>query len=328
MASRSANIFKNWSETVGGGDPGFHEIGYLVLVDEKRADGLHRNVERARGTGAAVELMDRQQIKEMVPEIELNDVVMASFEAESGYADPHSTTLALAERAQELGAEILQYTRVERILTAGGRVVGVATSAGSISAPAVVICAGPWSDRLLRPVGVEINLRVWRHQMCLFARPPQFSRHPVIRDIPNQTYMRPDLGNLTIHGLGHSEEEVDPDNYDGTVDPDQVIRNIELITHRFPVMVDAVSRGGYAGIYDFTADGQPILGPIDAATGLYACFGWSGHGFKNAPASGEALADIILLGHSETCDLTPFRWSRFREGDAFPTDHSPAAEVR
>ncbi len=47
-------------------------------------------------------------------------------------------------------------------------------------------------------------------------------------------------------------------------------------------------------------------------------FGWSVHGFKHSPVIGDILSDVILHGRSAAYDLTPFRWSRFREGDLLP----------
>ncbi len=54
------------------------------------------------------------------------------------------------------------------------------------------------------------------------------------------------------------------------------------------------------------------LGPIAEYQGLYADFGWSGHGFKHSRVIGDILSDVVLHGVAEGFDLTPFRWSRFR----------------
>jgi sarcosine oxidase, subunit beta len=75
--------------------------------------------------------------------------------------------------------------------------------------------------------------------------------------------------------------------------------------------------GGYSGVYDVTPDHQPVLGAIPEYSGLYADFGWSGHGFKHAPIIGDILSDLVL-GRPYDYDLSPFRWSRFRDGDLLP----------
>ena len=192
------------------------------------------------------------------------------------------------------------------------------TEAGEISAPAVVVCAGLWAARLLEPLGIDVPIAPKRHQMCFFRRPAGFAPHPGVLDRPQSTYMRPETGNLTIHGLVAYDEIVDPDEYNEGADPEEIVRNAELIARRFPMMEQGLSMGGYSGVYDVTPDHQPVLGPISEYAGLFADFGWSGHGFKHAPAVGDILAEVVLEREAPGWDLAPFRWSRFREGDLLP----------
>ena len=111
---------------------------------------------------------------------------------------------------------------------------------------------------------------------------------------------------------------MDPDHYNEGADPDEVLRNAELIAQRFPAMEHGLSMGGYSGVYDNTPDHQPVLGAVAEYAGLFVDFGWSGHGFKHAPAVGDILAQVVLDGHAPGWDLEPFRWSRFRDGALLP----------
>jgi len=318
-ASASADTFQRWADVIGGADePGFRQVGVLWLAGADTAPHLRENVRRARELGARVELLEPAALQRLVPELSVHDIVAGAHEPESGYADPSSTTGALVSRARELGATIVQYEPVEGIVTDGPRVTGVRTARGAISAPAVVVCAGLWADRLLRPLGIEVPVTPKRHQMCFFRRPPQFAAHPAILDRPHGTYMRPETGNLTIHGLSTYEDVVDPDSYNEGADPGEIVRNAELIARRFPCMEHGLSMGGYSGVYDTTPDHEPVLGAIPEYAGLYADFGWSGHGFKHAPAVGDIMAELVLEGRAAGWDLGPLRWSRFREGDLLP----------
>ena len=76
--------------------------------------------------------------------------------------------------------------------------------------------------------------------------------------------MRPETGDLTLFGLGSHvhDEVVDPDRYNENADPDRVLENAELLARRIPAMEAGRARGGYAGVYDTTPDGQPVLGAI------------------------------------------------------------------
>ena len=317
-ANTSATVFLHWSEQIGGGDPGFRQVGILWLVGPDRAENLRANVRRARELGANVVTQSPAEIRTLVPAMAVDDVALGAYEAESGYADAAMTTNAFATRARELGATVVQYVPVEAILTAGDRVTGVRTAAGEIHAPAVVVCAGLWAGGLLSPLGIDVPVAPTRHQMCFFRRPPDFGPHPAVLDRPHATYMRPETGNLTIHGSVAYDEVVDPDHYNEGADPAEVLRNAELIAQRFPAMEHGLSMGGYSGVYDNTPDHEPVLGAVPEHPGLFVDFGWSGHGFKHAPAVGDILAQVVLGGLAPGWDLRPFRWSRFRDNALLP----------
>jgi sarcosine oxidase subunit beta len=319
-ASAAAETFRHWKDVIGGdGTPGFQQVGMLALASAEKAPHLRHNALRARELGAGVALISPDEVKALVPAIDVEDVALASYEPESGYADPSSTANALVNRARDLGATIVQYQQVDAILTTANRVTGVRAETGDIDAPVVVNCGGLWADRLLRPLGIDVPIKPTRHQMCFFRRPGGFGPHPAIADTVLMTYMRPEHGDLTIHGLLSYDEVVDPDHYNEGVDPGEILRNSELIAHRFPVMEHGLAMGGYSGLYDATPDHQPVMGAIPEYQGLYADFGWSGHGFKHSPVIGDIMSDVVLHGKSGDHDLTPFRWSRFRDNDLIPS---------
>jgi glycine/D-amino acid oxidase-like deaminating enzyme len=316
-ANASADVFRDWADRVGG-DPGFRQVGVLWLAGVEHAENLAANVVRARVLGVNVVPLAPEEVRTLVPAMAVEDVVLGAYEAESGYADAAMTTNAFATRARELGAMIAQYVPVEALLTAGDRITGVRTAAGAIHAPAVVVCAGLWAGRLLGPLGIEVPVAPTRHQMCFFRRPAEFGPHPAVLDRPQRAYMRPETGNLTIHGLFAYDEAVDPDHYNEGADPAEVLRNSELIAQRFPAMEHGLSMGGYSGVYDNTPDHEPVLGAVPEHPGLFVDFGWSGHGFKHAPAIGDILAHVVMDGRAPGWDLEPLRWSRFRDGALLP----------
>ena len=73
----------------------------------------------------------------------------------------------------------------------------------------------------------------------------------------------------------------------------------------------------WAGLYDMTPDAHPIIGGV--AEGVYAACGFSGHGFMQSPAVGDAVAAELLGGHAAV-DLAPYRLERFAGGAIFPED--------
>jgi sarcosine oxidase subunit beta len=70
---------------------------------------------------------------------------------------------------------------------------------------------------------------------------------------------------------------------------------------------------GHAGIYDVSPDSRAVLDRAPGIDGLYIAAGFSGTGFKIAPAVGACMAELITQGRASLVDITPFRFSRFQE---------------
>jgi sarcosine oxidase subunit beta len=313
-ANRSAEVYRNWKEIVGD-DCGYQEIGWVQFVGHQDRPVLEGVVARARQVGGQVRTIGLDEVRALVPAMAVDDIGAACYEEHSGCADPALTTNAFANRARDLGARIVQYTEVTEIRAAGDKVTGVRTTTGEIDAPVVVVCAGLWANRLTAPLGVEIPIEPRRHQMIIFRRPVEFPTHPAVYDLIQGTYCRPDHGDLTLYGITRYAEVADPERYNEAADFEEIVKTTEAIAYRFPVMERGLSRGGYAALYDETPDHMPALGPVPAMAGLYLDCGWSGHGFKHAPVTGDVISELILSGRCpEGLDPSEFGVSRFREG--------------
>jgi glycine/D-amino acid oxidase-like deaminating enzyme len=334
MALYSLRVFQNFDEIVGG-ESGFRRTGYLWLAPSEMRDALEANVALQRGVGINTQAIDTEQLGELAPNMADTDKVAAAYEPESGFADPAMTTNAFATAARRHGAEILQDTEVTDVLMTNGRVQGVMTSRGQISAGIVVNAAGPWAARVANRVGVELPISSVRVQISMMAPPPDEKPAPLtVIDLPNLIYFRPETGGHTLLGsLGPGEgEPADPDHYDESVDFDFILNTGERLIRRFPCMERGESRGGYAGIYDMTPDRHAVLDEIPKGSGFFVVAGHSGHGFKLSPAVGVMMADLVTGQRTDELDPTLFRLSRFEEGDTVQARHpyrfAPPAEEK
>ena len=88
---------------------------------------------------------------------------------------------------------------------------------------------------------------------------------------------------------------------------------IDVAVKRLPSLGDASISHAWAGLYEMTADGNPIIGPARGIEGLFLINGFSGHGFQHSPAAGRLLADVIT-GNDPQFDLSPFAAERFAAG--------------
>jgi sarcosine oxidase, subunit beta len=263
-------------------------------------------------TGVEVELCDGAELQTIDPSVNTAGIALAAYEPQSGYADPVATTKSLATAAERRGANFVGNSPVNRIVVQGGRAVGVKIADGqTVNAGAVCIAAGPWSDRLLTPIGLRIGIKAERAQIAFFRRPAKIG-HLAYIDCIAGSYFRPHGSNLTLAGLGEwrPEPEPNPDNFRETNDPEFIEEVRRRLGHRVPALQDAECAHGHAGIYDVSPDSRPVLGKVPALDGLFVAAGFSGTGFKTSPAVGAAMAELILDGRSTTVDLSPFGFER------------------
>ena len=315
LAWKSYQYFRNWSDIVGG-RCGFVETGFALVVDERNASRLRANVAMLQRVGVDTEVVTAAELRKLEPDAFVDDVSFAAFEPHSGYADPIATTESLAAAAKRYGAEFLTNTAIARILQRDGRAAGVVDGSGRVhEADAVCVVAGPWTDALLAPLGVKIGIKSERAQIAFFKRPPQL-RHCIYIDTITGSYFRPHGDDLTLAGLGgwKPEAEANPDDFRESNDDDFVAAVHQRLAKRIPAMADAPYSRGHAGIYDVSPDARAVLGPVPNIEHLFVAAGFSGTGFKTAPAVGASMSELILTGASTTVDLTPFGFERIISG--------------
>ena len=313
MAFESLKIFRNFGEAVGG-DCGFEGVGFVQLVGPQYAAALARNVARQQRLGIATKLITPAEVREILPGCEVADVGAAAYEADSGFADPAATAFAFAEAARNRGASIETGVEVLRVLTEGGRVTGVETSAGRIATPRVVIVAGAWAGALLAPLGLDYGLMPHRIQVSIFRWPAGFTqRHPAVIDAIHKAWWRPEGKAATLIGVELGSHHADPEKYDESVDEGYVAGCRAALSARWPRLAGASMRGGWAGMIMMSPDGRPIIDRL-GPEGLWGMLGDSGTSFKTSPAIGRCLAEWVVTGAPSTVDLAPFRASRFAEG--------------
>ncbi len=316
MVRRSLEVFENFGDVVGG-SAGFMRTGYLMGVSERDLTALKKVVAMQRRVGINTRFISPEEVREIEPRTRVEDLAGGAWEPDSGYADPSDTTSSFIRRARELGVQVHQGTEVTGIQLVGGSVAEVVTNKGRFSTPTVIDAAGAWGDRIAAMVEVEIPLTVCRHNICLVKRPIEaVDQHPMFYDFVSQVYTRPEGADLTLVGsLDPIElnDRVDPDHYDHGVSYDRIVEMTGYVMHRFPRFEAGYFHSGYSGFFDVTPDWHPILDAVPGIGGMYMAVGFSGHGFKLAPAVGEMMVELIINGKQPGTDIEPFRLTRFAE---------------
>ncbi|MGD9525773.1 NAD(P)/FAD-dependent oxidoreductase [Pseudonocardia sp.] len=324
MAARSLEIFEH-AEDVLGADVGFHQTGYVVGVAEENAAALRASVAAQRAVGVHTETIDHHDVAALWPSADLEPFAAFAWEPRGGYGDAYQTAHAFAAAARRAGARLRQGTTVTAIRSTGGRVTGVALADGTtIATSRVVLAAGLWSVPLLAAHGIDLPVTAHREQIVLIDPGQPLGPVPVFSDLISLQYIRPEgprgllFGNSDLSVL----EPADPDHYLNSADPSFLEMTVSKVGTRFPGLADPAVTSSYAGCYDVTPDFNPVISetPID---GLVVAAGFSGHGFKIAPAVGRLVADLVADGKSSDADVpaADFRLSRFAEGALLTSPH-------
>jgi sarcosine oxidase subunit beta len=130
-------------------------------------------------------------------------------------------------------------------------------------------------------------------------------------DFASGLYFHPESHGF-LFGMGNRDELSTTDK---TVDEAWMVTNVEALVARCPAFEAASILRGWAGFYEVTPDDNPLLGWTGGPDGLAVAAGFSGHGFMQGPAIGRCMAELIIDGQVDGIDISPFRPSRFAEGD-------------
>ncbi|MGH2617347.1 MAG: NAD(P)/FAD-dependent oxidoreductase, partial [Thermomicrobiales bacterium] len=247
---------------------------------------------------------------EINPHVVLDDVYGGTFCPEDGWCDTYGATMGFAQAARALGVQIEEETPVTEILLDGSRVTGVRTPQGDVSAPLVIIAAGPQTREVGAMAGVDLPIDPFRRMSFItepFAALPQTL--PMTIEFANGLYFHPESRGF-LFGMGNRDELSTTDK---TIDENWMATTVEALVSRAPAFADARILRGWAGFYEVTPDDNPLLG-WTSVEGLAVAAGFSGHGFMQGPAIGRCMAELLLDGAASGIDISPFRPSRFAEG--------------
>jgi sarcosine oxidase, subunit beta len=270
------------------GAPLFEQVGYLFLATtEEGLAQLEQRADLQRGLGVPVQAVDPARIDGL----RVDDVLGAVACWEDGVADPPGVTRELVAWARELGVDVRE---------------GV--DARELECDVLVIAAGAHSPELWPELPIRPLCRQLVEVGPVEGSPDDL---PMVLEAETGFHFRRVGDALRLAMNEPTPRWTDREEVDEALVEDWR----ERIAWRYPRASGAMVVRAWAGLYDMTPDAHPIIGWVDES--VYAACGFSGHGFMQSPAVGEAVAEELLDGKSSS-DLTPFRLERFAEGAVFP----------
>jgi sarcosine oxidase subunit beta len=307
LSQESVRVFERFGE-VFETDIHFRQVGYVFLVQrEETWAEFQGNVETQRRLNVPVEILSPEEIQKRWPYLFVDDLKGGTYCPEDGYADPYLVAMGYANAARQLGVRIEEKTKVIGVQLEKGNVLGVETEYGPIAAPLVVNAAGPWASGIGAMAGLDLPVKPYRRQVFItkafpYIPPPV----PLIIDQDRAFYFRSE-GPGILFGMSDPDE---PSSFHTNVDWAFLEKVIDVAVKRVAVLARAELLRGWAGLYEVTPDGNPIIGESPGLKGFYCAVGFSGHGFQHGPAVGRIMSELILRGRTDF-DLEPFSFDRF-----------------
>jgi sarcosine oxidase subunit beta len=289
----------------------FRQGGYLFLArSAKEIARLEKNIALQNRCGVATRMLEAHAAAEVVPELDLTGIVGAAYNPTDGILFPWPFLWGYARQAIALGVKVLTHTPV-RAITAQRPGFTVDTDRGSIHARRVINACGAWSPAVAKMVDVDLPTWPIRHEICSSEPLKPFLR-PMVSELSSGLYcsqsMRGEIvGGVTVPGHG------------STLAMGSTLEFLATYSRRLvklmPVLGDVKILRQWAGPYDCSPDGNPILGEPPGVPDYFLACGFVGHGFMMAPIVGKLYGDWLTGGDRHEI-FDRYTLGRFSDGSA------------
>lgn len=291
----------------------FARRGHLTLAhSDSSLRTMHWRAEVNKLQGVNSQVIDPGEVKKLVPYMDTSPgtrypITGALYHPPGGIIRHDAVVWGYARAADALGVHIHQNTEVQGVDVKRGRVTGVRTNRGNISAPIVVNCTAGWSSIISEMAGVQLPIETFPLQAAVTEPVRPFLDTVVVSGTLHVYVSQTDRGELVFGA------SVDPFGSYSTRGSLEFIEGLaEHVLELMPSLSTMRLLRQWSGLCDMTPDFAPIMGftPVD---GFLVDVGWGTYGFKAGPVSGEAMAECIA--HNRTPEIIePFDLARFVDG--------------
>ncbi|WP_439500144.1 sarcosine oxidase subunit beta family protein [Bosea sp. (in: a-proteobacteria)] len=297
------------------------DINYNAMVSQRgvlnlfhsdaQRDAFARRGNAMRLAGVDADLLDREQVRAMVPFLNYEDgrfpIQGGLLQKRGGSVRHDAVAWGYARAADQRGVDIVQNCEVTGLDITDGRITGVQTTRGAIRAKKVALAVAGNSSRLVAMAGMRLPIE--SHVLQAFV----------------SEGVKPLIDNVVTYGAGHfyiSQSDKGGLVFGGDIDG----YNSYAQRGNLPVIEDVMESAmalwpglgrirmlrHWGGIMDMSMDGSPIIDHTPVQ-GLYLNAGWCYGGFKATPASGWCFAHLIARDEPHEV-ATAFRLDRFATG--------------
>ncbi len=305
-------MFGGYVESVmedSGIDPMYHESDGVSLAVDDEEEQIFKEAIADQSQYLEMKWIDGDEVRRMEPRITPDTRGAVLYE--HGQVDAYRLSLATAQAVERMGGQLL-LREATGLKTEGDRVTGVTYPGGEVSAGAVVIAMGAWSEKARDWLHFPIPVRPM-HGQVLHVRMPGdpvrlfiiTARHGPILPRRDGILMAGSLGGVSMSGMDvdsahvFDPRETGPWEYD--LNPSEWGRNfmLERVLKIMPALEEAEVVDHLAGVRPLCADRMPLIGPVPGWQGAYIATGHGTKGIHLSAVTGRIVADQIVRGKTE-----------------------------
>jgi len=297
------------------------DLNYNTMVSQRGVLNLyHSDVQRdvfaRRGNamrmhGVDAELLDREEVRALVPYLEFEDsrfpIHGGLLQRRGGTARHDAVVWGYARGADRRGVDVVQNCEVTGIQIFAGRVSGVETTRGVIRTNKIALAVAGSSSRVAAMAGLRLPIESHVMQAFVSEGIKPLVDHVITFGAGHFYISQSDKGGLVFGG--------DIDGYNSYAQRGN-LPAIEDVCEGGMAIMPVIGRvrivRSWGGLVDMSMDGSPIIDRT-SVEGLYLNAGWCYGGFKAIPASGAACATLVATGSAPDL-IKAFRLSRFATG--------------
>ncbi len=300
-----------------------NELGYNMMYSQRgqltlaHSDATVRTfrlrAEVGKLVGTRIEMIDRQQIRELVPCLDMSEDARYPIQAglwhpDGGTGRHDAVAWGYARRAAQMGVEIHQRTEVTGIEVEDGRVAAVATNRGRVRAGHVIQAVAGMSSVVAAMAGIKLPIRTFPLQ-AMVTQPLKPFLDPLVSSSALHCYVSQTARGELVIGGGSDPYELYSTRSTLDLKESLIAHTLEL----FPFLGEVRLLRQWAGMTDMTPDYSPIMGESPVKN-YWLDAGWGTWGFKATPVSGKRMAETVANERVPDI-LHPFRLARFSTFD-------------
>lgn len=318
LAKASIDFFEKAEEILEyNGDIEFSQEGYLIIAATPEEDrDFEKNVLLQQSLGIPARKITKEEAKQIVPHINTDAFISATFCPTDGHLNPFKMTDAYYQAAKRLGVVFFFDEEVIDIIVKDNKIEKVITKKHEFITNNVINAAGGYANEIGDLVGVDIPVYPERHEI-LVTEPIEKIQGPMVMSFSKNIYCQ-----QVPHGsfvMGRTTPNEVP-GHNITSSWQFLDAMSKTLCEILPPVGELRVIRQWAGLYNMSPDRQPIISDCDLA-GFYIACGFSGHGFMFAPMTGLLLSEIILK-EKLSIDITDLHLNRFKEKKTFAFEKS------